>query len=242
MRKDRLPIASPCTEDWDAMDGDERRRSCQKCDKEVVNLSELTDREVQRLFQRKRGQDLCVRYAFDDAGNLELRPSPVPPLIPAALLTRGREVMLGASLVASALTGCNPAGAVGEAAPARTAIREAAEKVAEKVAAKGTCTVSMEPVLPMEVRLHAAPCTPPAAAASAPLASVPIAEAPPPKPAPPPPPVPTPVSDPQPATEPCHKKNPKDEKDQKDQKTSKYPHKLMGKPVYHPPTRGKVID
>ena len=115
MRKDRLPIASPCTEDWDAMDGDERRRSCQKCDKEVVNLSELTDREVQRLFQRKRGQDLCVRYAFDDAGNLELRPSPVPPLIPAALLLRGREVLLGTSLAAAALAGCNPAGPAGDA-------------------------------------------------------------------------------------------------------------------------------
>jgi hypothetical protein len=234
MRKERLPIASPCTEDWDAMDGDERRRSCQKCDKEVVNLSELTGREVERLFQRQRGQDLCVRYAFDDAGNLELRPSPTVPLIPAALLVRGREVLLGTSLAVAALDGCNPAGPAGDALLAREAIRAAAEKMAET----GTCTVSMEPVLPLEVRLHAAPCVVPLTAAPAPPPLTPIAEAQElPKPSPPPVTVPALSVDPKPgsppATEPCHKP---------DKKPPKYPHKLMGKPIFRPTSTVKNFD
>lgn len=236
MRKERLPIASPCTEDWDAMDGNERRRSCQKCDKEVVNLSELTGREVERLFQRQRGQDLCVRYAFDDAGNLELRPSPTGPLIPAALLLRGREVLLGTSLAVSALAGCNPAGPAGDALLAREAIRVAAEKMAEK----GTCTVSMEPVLPLEVRLHAAPCVAPLTAAPAPppLTAAPgpiIADRELPRPSPPPATVPAAPVDPKPgspsATEPCHKP---------DKKPPKYPHKLMGKPIFRPTSNWKL--
>lgn len=227
MRKERLPIASPCTEDWDAMDGDERRRFCQKCDKEVVNLSELTGREVERLFKRQRGQELCVRYAFDDAGNLELRPSPTLPLIPAALLLRGREVLLGTSLAASALAGCNPAGPAGDALLAREAIRAAAEKMAEK----GACTVSMEPVLPLEVRLHAPPCAPiptPTPAQAPPRAPI-IAARQQPEPTPPPATEPALPVDSKPgsppATEPCHKK---------DKKPPKYPHKLMGKPIFRP--------
>lgn len=217
------------------MAGDERRRACQKCDKEVVNLSALTAREVERLFQRPQGQDLCVRYAFDDAGNLELRPSPARPLIPAALLVRSREVLLGASLAASALTGCNPAGPAGDAMLARAAIQGAVAHAA----AKGTCSVSMEPVLPLEVRLHAAPCEPAPTAAPAPAQPPPppIADAPPQSKGSPPPTVPAPPADPppsaQPPKEPCHKTS---------DKAAKYPHKLMGKPIFRPPASGKSID
>ncbi|HUS29361.1 MAG TPA: hypothetical protein VMZ53_12670 [Kofleriaceae bacterium] len=56
-----LRIASPCTERWDAMSGDERVRHCGKCDKDVFDLSALTREQAESLI-RERAGDLCARY------------------------------------------------------------------------------------------------------------------------------------------------------------------------------------
>jgi hypothetical protein len=234
MHKTLLPILSPCTEDWDAMEGDARRRACQKCSKEVINLSAMTDREVARLLRRPGQQELCVRYHFDDEGAVELRAEPFMPLIPAAVLTRGRGAVLGASLAVAALTACNPAGPVGDALVARTAISAAAAKLG----ASGTCSASMEPVLPLEVRLLTAACAP-SAVATPPLhnglgeppqqpAQTPASEPAPPPPAPAPPVLPAPLVDPAPRPAPQPKQKGA-------QKPERYPHKLMGK-VRLPPS------
>jgi hypothetical protein len=58
---DRLTVTSPCSEDWDAMTGNEQVRFCSHCDLSVHNLSEMTRREALALVRKSEGR-LCVRY------------------------------------------------------------------------------------------------------------------------------------------------------------------------------------
>lgn len=58
---DRLTIASPCSEDWNAMNGNDRVRFCSHCEKSVHNLSEMTRSEALMLVKKSQGR-LCVRY------------------------------------------------------------------------------------------------------------------------------------------------------------------------------------
>src|SRR4051812_3832533 len=104
MNKDRLPIPSPCTQDWDAMAGDAVRRHCAVCDKQVIDLSALPRKQAARVLKVGAARGLCVRYAHDEAGQVQFRE---PPLIPPALLVQGRRLALSAGL--AALTSCNPA-------------------------------------------------------------------------------------------------------------------------------------
>jgi hypothetical protein len=66
-RKKSLPllgevrVASPCHADWNDMVGDDQSRFCDKCAKNVYNLSALTTQQAEALIQEKEGK-LCVRY------------------------------------------------------------------------------------------------------------------------------------------------------------------------------------
>ncbi len=57
---DQIQIASPCTQDWDAMTGDARRRYCGECRLHVHDLSEMTRREAEELLRGADGR-VCVR-------------------------------------------------------------------------------------------------------------------------------------------------------------------------------------
>jgi hypothetical protein len=65
--KARLPVlanirvASPCSEPWTGMTGDDRVRACAKCQKDVYNLSAMTRDEAEGLIRARNG-NLCVRY------------------------------------------------------------------------------------------------------------------------------------------------------------------------------------
>lgn len=66
-RKKSLPllgeirIASPCNADWNAMTGDEQIRFCDKCSKNVYNISAMTTQQAELLIREKEGK-LCIRY------------------------------------------------------------------------------------------------------------------------------------------------------------------------------------
>lgn len=66
-RKKSLPVlgevrvASPCHADWNEMVGDDQSRFCDKCAKNVYNLSAMTTEQAESLIREKEGQ-LCVRY------------------------------------------------------------------------------------------------------------------------------------------------------------------------------------
>ncbi len=161
MNKQQLPINNPCTQDWNTMAGGDRQRFCQVCDKTVHNLSAMTQKEAQGVLeQRRAGQRLCVRYSAGDDGEILFQR---PSLIPAGLLLRTRQVALRATLAAVAVAavvetpGCVPAGPVTGAVVARVA----AEGVVEELAESGTCSISLEPLLPLSLRFHSSACAEP---------------------------------------------------------------------------------
>lgn len=161
MNKQQLPINNPCTQDWNTMAGGDRQRFCQVCDKTVHDLSAMTQKEAQGvLAQRRAGQRLCVRYSAGDDGEILFQR---PSLIPAGLLLRTRQVALRATLAAVAVAavvetpGCVPAGPVTGAVVARVA----AEGVVEELAESGTCSISLEPLLPLSLRFHSSACAEP---------------------------------------------------------------------------------
>ncbi len=53
-----VTVATPCTADWDAMRGDDRRRFCEQCGKHVYNFSALTSDEAAALIRDTEGR-LC---------------------------------------------------------------------------------------------------------------------------------------------------------------------------------------
>lgn len=69
-------ITEPCSERWDAMDGDGKRRMCARCSKTVVDLSGMTEVEV--LAHARPGT--CVRLPIDDAGRVRFAAASLLPI------------------------------------------------------------------------------------------------------------------------------------------------------------------
>lgn len=78
------------------MAGDERRRHCASCDREVVHLSAMTLEEARQALTARPGERVCVRYSCDTADNIVFAP-------------RVRAVAL-----ATALAGCTASEAIEE--------------------------------------------------------------------------------------------------------------------------------
>jgi hypothetical protein len=137
-------------ESWAEMEGGPTQRHCERCDKDIYNLSAMTRRQARSVLARRaQGQRLCVRYIADAQGQVEFRRET---LIPPALLLRGRQLALGAGLSAAVLGGCLPAGsAVGSAA---------AHQAADELGERGFCSVSLEPLFPVSLTVHAIGCAP----------------------------------------------------------------------------------
>lgn len=88
-----LPIASPCHEDWDAMDPSARGRFCHSCAKDVHDLAAMTEREARELLAATAGQRICVRYLADREGRIRFRPE---------------AVRVGVAVAGLALAACTP--------------------------------------------------------------------------------------------------------------------------------------
>src|SRR4051794_26772195 len=56
-----IDVARPCEADWDAMRGNDHVRFCGHCSLHVYNLSEMPQREAERLVLETQGR-LCVRF------------------------------------------------------------------------------------------------------------------------------------------------------------------------------------
>lgn len=57
----RLKVASPCTADWNAMEGDDRCRFCSLCQKNVYNLEGFSRTEIRELTG-SQGGPICARF------------------------------------------------------------------------------------------------------------------------------------------------------------------------------------
>lgn len=73
---DSVRIASPCSADWNAMVGDERKRFCGECNLNVYNLSGMTRYDAEHLLRLSEGR-LCVRYFQRPDGTVLTQDCPV---------------------------------------------------------------------------------------------------------------------------------------------------------------------
>lgn len=58
-RSIKLKIDKPCHEDWDAMLPSEQGRFCNSCEKQVVDLSRMTDLEIIQYMDLNKGKSIC---------------------------------------------------------------------------------------------------------------------------------------------------------------------------------------
>jgi hypothetical protein len=94
-----------CATSWAAMAGDERERFCDRCQKNVINLSDMTAREAEaRLWSEYRdsGKVPCVTLVVDEDGAIVVKPE-----ARASLRSAGPARLLALGLAASLpLAGC----------------------------------------------------------------------------------------------------------------------------------------
>ena len=95
----QITIPTPCTMDWNVMQGDDRTRFCTNCNRDVYNLSAMTSEEaVDRIRARAQGGVLCGRLYQRPDGSVvtaECRQEPSP--------TRPRQFHLRAIMAFIAL-------------------------------------------------------------------------------------------------------------------------------------------
>jgi hypothetical protein len=75
MRSTQLRVLSPCHENYDAMRGGGPTRFCERCEKSVTNLSDLTRTEAERFLLQHAGKSVCVRYRKRRDGEVVFRPA-----------------------------------------------------------------------------------------------------------------------------------------------------------------------
>ena len=73
---DLIDVPSPCTKSWAGMVGNDQKRHCSGCDRDVYNLSGISWREARRLLVTKQGR-ICIRYARLPNGNIQTNEKPL---------------------------------------------------------------------------------------------------------------------------------------------------------------------
>ena len=110
MNREQIHIANPCTEDFDSMEGEGFRRFCDKCEKHVHDLSDLTPTEARALLDQNKKSELCVVYRFDSSGKIKFREKSYPRAPRGQLLGIKKLIAAAAFIpVLAALPACNPA-------------------------------------------------------------------------------------------------------------------------------------
>jgi hypothetical protein len=73
-KKLQLTIAEPCHENWDAMTPVEKGKFCGACQKQVVDFSHMSDRQVAEFFKKPSTGSVCGRFMTDQL----VRPIDIP--------------------------------------------------------------------------------------------------------------------------------------------------------------------
>ena len=100
----RIRVKTPCRESWEAMAGSESRRHCERCKRDVYDLSEMTRAEVEALFAHE-AEAPCVRLRLRHDGRVAtsdcpIEPSRMPLMMSAALGAMGAVAVSGAVALA----------------------------------------------------------------------------------------------------------------------------------------------
>lgn len=86
-----VKVASPCHESWEGMSGGDKVRSCDRCQKKVYNLSEMTAAEAAALVREAEGR-VCVRFYRRADGTMLTTDCPV-----GASAARAKKVKVAAA-------------------------------------------------------------------------------------------------------------------------------------------------
>lgn len=74
---DSIRIASPCTERWESMCGDDRRRHCAKCNLDVHNISALSRDEAEGVLAKLSEGRVCARFFRRTDGTILTKDCPI---------------------------------------------------------------------------------------------------------------------------------------------------------------------
>ena len=76
---DRVQIASPCSADWDAMPGDERKRFCEQCSLHVFNIAEMTREEAEDFLKTELANRdrTCAKIFRREDGTILTKDCPI---------------------------------------------------------------------------------------------------------------------------------------------------------------------
>ncbi|MBL8953315.1 MAG: hypothetical protein JNK82_21245 [Myxococcaceae bacterium] len=73
-----LKIASPCSQKWSKMTGDDRVRFCGKCQLKVYDFTQMETEEVRTLLRTHEGRRVCARFYRRRDGRVMTRDCPRP--------------------------------------------------------------------------------------------------------------------------------------------------------------------
>ena len=72
----KLSIPEPCHEDWSQMTLSEQGRFCSSCEKEVIDFTELSRKQI--IAKVQRGEKICGRYRKDQLATAYFIPQEKP--------------------------------------------------------------------------------------------------------------------------------------------------------------------
>ena len=73
-----LKIATPCSEKWSKMTGDDRVRFCGKCQLKVYDFTQMDTEDVRSLLRAHEGRRVCARFFKRRDGRVMTRDCPRP--------------------------------------------------------------------------------------------------------------------------------------------------------------------
>ena len=78
-KKLQLTIPTPCYENWEAMSPVEKGKFCGSCQKQVVDFSDMSDRQVAEFFKKPSTGSVCGRFMTDQLDrNIEIPRKRIP--------------------------------------------------------------------------------------------------------------------------------------------------------------------
>jgi len=78
-KKLQLQVPTPCHENWENMTATERGRFCASCQKQVIDFSNKSDREIAMFFKKPSTGSVCGRFMDDQLNrNIEIPKKRIP--------------------------------------------------------------------------------------------------------------------------------------------------------------------
>jgi len=103
----RIRIKTPCKESWEAMVGTQSRRQCERCKRDVYDLSEMTRAEVEALFASEATSP-GVRLRLRQDGRVATSDCPVEPSRMPLMMSAAFGAMSAAAVSGAVALACLP--------------------------------------------------------------------------------------------------------------------------------------